>query len=1487
LFVCLFVCFLLLEIAEFFVCLLTPFNTILAYSCFLNCELKNRHVSSDLSNITYSGYLLKRSNQAYTGDTRYINPSGLDHQHHYHQGDEAVLQHPTAATVTFPIPNLLNAPDVPVLFAPSSASGGLSNTMLLRPKVDWQQQLLQQQQTLILGGDGGGGDGHGAPWSDLDESFPSSDEGYVTQPRKGGGGGGFSGSQRKAHGELALQQQEQQQAMEDETDQPAVVVAKNPLEQGLEFCAAFFGIKLGDDEEKRKRDNNNNNNSTNQGRADSTAALSMGSNGSSSKDLRYNPMQQQQQQIPPPTGIVKKKSAPIKVVSSSSLNAILPTGGGGATGGHLSSSASAGAGWSKRESFQQALHHRQSSAPLTSSSSSPPVSYIDPIDGHLWRAKYCVLEDGVLYFYRNPSDAKCTEAILERRQCRNTSLDGKSDDNNDNTFLESGSQQLYPPKGMNNNNNNNVYATMTRSSAAMTRMPSGTTLSSAASAKDLSKSPMAGRSTFREYFGSSADNAYDAASGCSGMANSGALWEKRVFLNCVGAVRSAELEYGKNSFELVAINEGDNDRAPQTSNNYHIRDNDEQDEEDEESNSIADKLVLQAHNSEEMNEWLFQFHRSLASFLMNLMDEVGSKSRGAYSDMHYPKSYHEPLKDAPDNARVSERAVYPASFDARNRRMSSLSPRFHHQASGSLGGHSLPHATSLSHGHGRNALHRRRAFGSSSAGGTGENISGSYHSSGNHMKSSFSENETSSLSSTPETAGGSSLGGGSIQMPFAFREPSPFPASGLAAQFRFSPGRTGSPEQPFLLRPPQPKQQQHQQPVIATKNDLWAPEYSAPQSQQDPETERPAPTKTTGKYIPPHMRAKQQQEQQGSGGGAANAAAPKSYVPPHLRKPPQESSVASGKDDHATNTKYMPPHMRNAGNAGDETKMAPTMSNPPSLLSLAERAMNAPQPLSPVEVLNDEATIEDDQLDIVGRQSTPFKRGGCADPQVVQGSILDTIFIPKKASKMGPIPTEAFGCFGGGDMVSDGRVSDSVEDGWTKMGQNTSSLRWEVGAVSECGIRNSNEDSYLISCNLIEAFRSLPPDPPGDDDDATATPVLSSWSQTHSEADHDLGLFAVFDGHCGDQAARFAAEKLAHFIHEGSKQKRGDLVYVDAIGMDSLQELAPNLASHTREGILNPLHPSNIEQVLGDAVVKLDKAFCHLCVEEGREWESGATALVAMLAKEHLVIANLGDCRGVLCRYVESDSTNCCNVMEKEWSELGASGDRDEEDDYSPGVSGRCMWKEVTNNHSPGKEEERIRIEQANGWVTTETEIPIGQLRRMDFLDADVIDILKRCFNDRCQEASGSVFRSSAPQRILHIFRVCGELSVSRALGDRDFKAAHNSLADERINGVDGDNVSDAMKVWDCPLYLPYPDSHSKRFQGDLVSNTPDFHRVRVGEEGVSDEFLLLACDGLWDVMDTDDAVRVTRDLLFRKKWTAKKAVRNQWVWFWQLDITS
>eukprot|EP00536_Pseudo-nitzschia_multiseries_P000295 jgi/Psemu1/178255/e_gw1.4.331.1 len=298
------------------------------------------------------------------------------------------------------------------------------------------------------------------------------------------------------------------------------------------------------------------------------------------------------------------------------------------------------------------------------------------------------------------------------------------------------------------------------------------------------------------------------------------------------------------------------------------------------------------------------------------------------------------------------------------------------------------------------------------------------------------------------------------------------------------------------------------------------------------------------------------------------------------------------------------------------------------------------------------------------------------------------MFIPKRASRLAKTSTEAYGSFGGA-FYDDTKTSKS-------------SLRWEIGAISECGVRESNEDSYILTNDLLNAF----------DSDSYGTQPQEAWKE--DETDHSIGLFGIFDGHCGNQGARFAVEQLGRFIHSD---------------------------------------PSNMESILREAIVKMDDEFCSLCQEGGREWESGATALVAMLANENLVIASLGDCRGFLCRFV------------------------DDAESY------RCFWREVTTVHSPSAEKERARIEKA---------------------------------------------QDSLP--------------------------------------------SEDSSLWETTLFLPYPENHDRLFRGDLVTNTPDFHRIRVGQEGVSMEFLLLACDGLWDVMDADDAVRIVRDLLYRKKVTAKKA---------------
>ena len=153
----------------------------------------------------------------------------------------------------------------------------------------------------------------------------------------------------------------------------------------------------------------------------------------------------------------------------------------------------------------------------------------------------------------------------------------------------------------------------------------------------------------------------------------------------------------------------------------------------------------------------------------------------------------------------------------------------------------------------------------------------------------------------------------------------------------------------------------------------------------------------------------------------------------------------------------------------------------------------------------------------------------------------------------------------------------------------------------------------------------------------------------------------------------------------------------------------------------------------------------------------------------------------------------------------------------------------------------------------------MSQAHRLDLHDELARDILNRCL----ARADGG---AATPSRLIQISRVCGELAVSRALGDRDFKALSDPTREKSSLAATHDGS------WQGSIFLPYPDNHSRSFQGDLVSSIPEVKSMRIGQPGVSDEFLLLACDGLWDVMDADDAIRVARKLLLDEDYSVKQA---------------
>uniref|UniRef100_A0A3Q2DR42 Protein phosphatase 1L n=1 Tax=Cyprinodon variegatus TaxID=28743 RepID=A0A3Q2DR42_CYPVA len=91
-------------------------------------------------------------------------------------------------------------------------------------------------------------------------------------------------------------------------------------------------------------------------------------------------------------------------------------------------------------------------------------------------------------------------------------------------------------------------------------------------------------------------------------------------------------------------------------------------------------------------------------------------------------------------------------------------------------------------------------------------------------------------------------------------------------------------------------------------------------------------------------------------------------------------------------------------------------------------------------------------------------------------------------------------------------------------------------------------------------------------------------------------IFGVFDGHGGEAAAEFAKTHLAEALHKDEKKEKGGLSY-----------------------------PSILEQ----QILTLDREMLEKLSANYNE--AGTTCLVALLSDKELIVANVGDSRGVLC----------------------------------------------------------------------------------------------------------------------------------------------------------------------------------------------------------------------------------------------------------------
>lgn len=205
----------------------------------------------------------------------------------------------------------------------------------------------------------------------------------------------------------------------------------------------------------------------------------------------------------------------------------------------------------------------------------------------------------------------------------------------------------------------------------------------------------------------------------------------------------------------------------------------------------------------------------------------------------------------------------------------------------------------------------------------------------------------------------------------------------------------------------------------------------------------------------------------------------------------------------------------------------------------------------------------------------------------------------------------------------------------------------------------------------------------------------------------------------------------------------------------------------------HPLFEQDLQAAITETCVQVDKEFLTTCRE--KRLYCGTTALGVFIVDNKITVFNIGDCHAVI-------------------SSNGAAVD-------------------MSNAHKPGRPDESQRIIEANGWITEEKELYMGRLHRMDLSDPLV--------RDKAQQVNW-----------VTINRVCGELAVSRSIGDPDYK-----------------NFQPGAKVDACFLW---PDNHNQIFMADLVIPVPEF---KAKEISTNDEFCIIASDGLWDVISGEEVV--------------------------------
>ncbi|CAJ1066247.1 integrin-linked kinase-associated serine/threonine phosphatase 2C isoform X2 [Xyrichtys novacula] len=243
-----------------------------------------------------------------------------------------------------------------------------------------------------------------------------------------------------------------------------------------------------------------------------------------------------------------------------------------------------------------------------------------------------------------------------------------------------------------------------------------------------------------------------------------------------------------------------------------------------------------------------------------------------------------------------------------------------------------------------------------------------------------------------------------------------------------------------------------------------------------------------------------------------------------------------------------------------------------------------------------------------------------------------------------------------------------------------------------------------------------------------------------------VSYFAVFDGHGGARASRFAAENLHH-------------------------NLAKKFPSGEKENL-----DKLIKKCLLDTFRQTDEDFLKKASSQKPVWKDGSTATCVLVVDDMVYVANLGDSRAVLCRV-----------------EASADGQK------------RSVTLALSKEHNPTIYEERMRIQRAGGTVRdgrvlgvleVSRSIGDGQYKRCGVISTPDLRRIQLTPNDRfIILACDGLFKVfSADEAVKFVLNVLQEGTVEQKEGltedELRFESACQQLASEAVRRGCADNVT-------------------------------------------------------------------------------------------------